>query len=175
MDAVTVATFAGGNLARLPVGTGTGQIHAVMEELERRSASGASDLGESVKAFLGEGRVRGTAVVISDMWDEGAALPALRVMAERRVDVVVIHLLSPDEVTPRIGGRLVMGDAETRSELRADVGDHARAEYSTEVERWLAEAESFASRHNLRYVRALTDTPFEELILHYLTRGKILG
>ena len=175
MDAVTVAAFAGGEVSRLPVSTGTAQIHGILEGLERLHAAGASDLGESVKRLLGEGRLRGTAVVISDLWDDGGALAPLRVMAEHRLDVVLIHLLSPQEVDPEAAGRLTMTDAETGAAIPANVGARSRAEYASEVQAWLAEVEAFASQHGIRYVRATTDTPFEELVLHYLTRGKVLG
>jgi len=175
MDSVTVAAFSGGEVSRLPVSSGTGQIHGILEGLERMKASGASDLGESVKKLLGGSKLRGTAVVISDLWDEGGALAPLRVMAERRLDVVVVHLLSPEEVDPSASGRLMMMDAESGEAVRADAGPGARTEYAAQVQSWLAEVEEFTSHHGIRYIRASTDTPFEELVLHYLTRGKVLG
>ena len=87
----------------------------------------------------------------------------------------MIHLLAPEEVTPELGGRLVMHDAESGAQAPVDVGPAARTAYSAELEKHLAEIEQFAARHSIRYVRALTQVPLEELILHYLRRGGVLA
>ena len=151
---------------------------------------GRARLGEVVQflsAVAGQGRlnlefdlaqalpVRGTpslVLVVSDLMTPrgiGAALDRLS-----GVDVVVLHVVSPDELDPRVGGDIELQDAETGAVLEFGASLHTLAAYRARFAEWLEQQHDDCVARGMRYVRLRTDRELDGVMLDDLRRAGVL-
>jgi uncharacterized protein (DUF58 family) len=123
-DRVSLAVLQGRVARRFPAVRGKGRIFQVMTDLSGvHAAPGASDLLAAARHYAAQIRARGPLILISDLFDPAAA-QAIGELAGTRCEVVVLHVLAPDEIDPPLAGELRLLDAETAGgvDITADLG-----------------------------------------------------
>jgi hypothetical protein len=94
-------------------------------------------------------------------------------LQERGFEVHVVHVLSPEELQPRLQGDLRLVDLET-GEMRAmRVDAELLRDYHQHLNAFLGRAEAFCKSRSIHYYRASTDLPVEGFVLGPL-RGSLL-
>jgi hypothetical protein len=111
--------------------------------------------------------------VISDFLDPAGYERGIKALLERRFDVHVVHVLSPDEMNPSFGGDLRLEDAETGELRDLTLDAEALREYRQRLREFLERVEQFCLRREVSYHRVVTDTPVEEFVLAQL-KGLLL-
>ena len=113
-------------------------------------------------------------VIVSDLLSpEGIAI-ALEALAARRFDVAVVHVVSPDEMDPRIRGEVELIDAETGERLELGVSLNTLAAYRARFSGWLDERLNECRARGIRYARVHSDRPLASVVLEDLRRAEIL-
>ena len=125
-------------------------------------------------AYALRSREAGLAVLISDLLDPAGYERGLKALLERRFDVHVVHLLSPEELNPVLAGDLRLTDAETGEIQDFTMDGEAMRGYRERLGEFLESAESFCRANEISYHRVATDTPVEELVLREL-KGLLLA
>jgi len=117
---------------------------------------------------------RGLVVIISDLYDDpDEVMRALQHFVFKKHQIIVLHLLDAAEMEFPFKKLLTFVDMETGQKLQADprtVRDAYRQEIHAFVERYRKEC----SDRNIEYVLAETDTPYERMLLNYLSRRRAL-
>ena len=151
----------------------TAEMAKLLSEL---APTGRVDLNSELGACLGERELNGTplVVVISDLLDPDGAARGLDSLQFKRTDVVVIHVVSRQELEPRLNGELELVDAETEAALELGVSLETLAAYRTRFDTWLEERASYCRRHEMRYARVRTDRPLASVMLDDLRRARVL-
>jgi uncharacterized protein (DUF58 family) len=157
-----------------PPTRGRGQFLPLVEFLSRLRAGGRTGLNEGLGTYAMRAREAGLAVVISDLMDPGGYETGLRALLERRFDVHVVHLLSPEEVDPSFGGDLQLIDAETGETRELTLDGEALRTYRKRTQEFFERIEDFCRAQEIGYRRVVTDTPVEEFMLAEL-KGLILA
>lgn len=157
-----------------PPARGRSQVPAFLDFLTDVRAAGATSLNDGLGGYAMRAREPGLAVVVSDLLDAQGFETGLRALLERRFDVHVVHLLTPDEVNPELAGDLRLFDSETGEARELTVDGDALREYRERLSQFLERAESFCRRQEIGYHRIVTDAPVEEVVLAQL-RGRILA
>jgi hypothetical protein len=145
-----------------------------MDFLARIQASGETGLNEGLGAYALRAREPGLAVLISDLMDPAGYERGLRMLLERRYDVHVVHLLSPEETNPPYGGDLRVTDAETGETRDITLDAEALRAYRDRLREFLERAEAFCRGNEVSYYRVITDTPVEAFMLTQL-KGLLLA
>lgn len=174
-DRVSLAVLQGRVARRLPAVRGRGRIFRVMADLSAvRSAAGPTDLHAAARHYAAQIRARGPLVLISDLFDPAAA-QAIAELAGTRCEVVVLHVLAPDEIDPPLSGELRLVDAETASgiDITADLG--ALEAYGRRLAEWRAELEQAAARRRAAYVPVDSTLPLADLVFAELRRRRVLA
>lgn len=167
-ERVTVVPFADGRSTYVPAGRGRKRVAELLRILDGLEASGTTDLAGSVEAFLARRPRRGLVVVLSDLLDPGGyERPLARLLADRH-EVVVFHVLAEEELEPARGGDVTLVDAENGRRVEVSLDGRTLAAYRARLARFLAEAEAYARRRGIRYVRVEGGARFEEALLGYL-------
>jgi uncharacterized protein (DUF58 family) len=156
-----------------PPARGHGRIPALLDFLARLEGGGRTALGEALAAYAARAPAPGVAVLVSDLLDPAGYEQGLRALLERRFEVHVIHVLSPDELDPQLAGELRLVDHETGEALPLTASRATVQAYRERLERFVDGAESFCRRHEIPYQRATSDAPVERLVLGTL-RGTLL-
>jgi uncharacterized protein (DUF58 family) len=157
-----------------PPTRGRNQVPGLLDFLGRVEPSGSTSLNEGLANYAARSRQAGLAVVISDLLDPAGYESGIRALLERRFDVHLVHVLSPEEMNPELAGDLRLVDSETGEmrELSMD-GDAVRA-YRERLRQFLERAETFCRTKEIGYHRIASDAPIEEFVLAQL-RGRVVA
>jgi uncharacterized protein (DUF58 family) len=150
-----------------------------MPELVRRlseiAPAGLVDVNAGLAECLPEAARQPLVVVVSDLLTPpgvSSGLEALRV--GRQADVVILHVVSPEEMEPRLSGEMELVDAETNEVLELGVSLETLAAYRARFAAWLDEQETECRGQGVRYVRVRTDRALTSVVLDDLRRGGVL-
>lgn len=167
-ERVSVMPFGAGIRAPLPAVRGKRRIGSLLKHLDAIAASGETDLARATDEILARRTRPGLVIVVSDLLDPGGYQRSLdRLIAERH-EVALFHVLSDDELDPQPGGDLVLVDAERGRRVEVSLDARALRAYRARLAAFLAEAEAWAKRRGVAYVRVGGDVAIEEALLEYL-------
>jgi uncharacterized protein (DUF58 family) len=137
-DEAGLVTFGTQALLALPPRAGAAQLGAFDEALSAAGASGETDLAKAIEAAAEELPRRGLVVLVSDlMGDTAGALKAVRALAARRHEVLVVRTLDPDERDFPYEGPCLMEGLEGGEPLYIDAreaGPAYRAAFARQAE-----------------------------------------
>lgn len=166
-DRVGATVFADRMRAHLPPVRGRQQVFPFFEFLEKAQTGGQTSLAASLREYALRTRRPGVAVLISDFfdpdWEQG-----LKALLHRRFQVTVIHVLDRSEVRPDYLGDLKLVDCETGEEREITISTGLLKDYQQAVDRFCGGIRETCRRYGADYLQAITDQPFEDLILRWL-------
>ena len=136
---------------------------------------GASALEPAVQALSRGNPAGGLAVVISDFWLTDDLDVALAHLPGPRWDVLLLHLLDPDEMTPPPVGGAEVEDVETGETVQVNITPALQAEFRAAMGMRLERLRQVAGRAGATYAFIPTDWPLEQAVLAYLQRRSILA
>jgi uncharacterized protein (DUF58 family) len=174
-DRVMVSVLAGRVARRRSALRGSGRAFRLLADLSAvEVASGPTDLVAACRHAAAQLTGRGVVVLISDLLDP-AADRALRDLAGTGADLIVLHVLAPDEVEPTLVGDLRLVDAETGGTVDVTLDLAARERYTSRVNAWRDELAALAARRRIAYAPLTSDVPLADLIFAELRRRQVLG
>lgn len=154
---------------------GKGKVKVLFPFLTELAFGAETDMRRAFRRYIALERRRGVVVVVSDLYDRDGVIPALRYLKGRRHEVFVIHVMDQTEVDPPIRGDLRLVDSETQAWKDITVTDALRTRYKQAFEGHAQAVETYCRSAEVGYVRAMTDVPFEALVLKILKRGGLVA
>lgn len=134
------------------------------------SAGGITDLNDALKDYaLRVGRP-GLCFVISDMFSPSGYLDGLNALLGKGHEVVLLHVLSPDEVEPPLAGDLRLVDVETGAMQEVSLDGPTRELYSRRVNAWRDDIRAECRRRDVHYLPLVTNDAWEKVLLFDLRR-----
>ncbi|MBI3943102.1 MAG: DUF58 domain-containing protein [Chloroflexi bacterium] len=116
----------------------------------------------------------GLLVLISDLLADEGLETALRALSHSRWQVLVLHLMAPEELSPKLTGPFELEDSETHQRHSVTLDPLALEKYRQRLSDWLQSVELMCNRYGTGYARVRTDWPIEQEILPYLQRRQML-
>jgi uncharacterized protein (DUF58 family) len=156
---------------------GRGKLPHLLHFLGGVQPSGALDLSAGLSAYRVDRRAGGLAIVISDLLSPDGPdgySDGLDKLTQAGLDVIVLQVLSPQELNPAEGGDVELEDAETGEIVEVSLTPRMISIYRERLDRWCHEAEQACTRRGITYCRVSTDTPLDELLLDRLRRAGVL-
>ncbi len=132
--------------------------------------AGMVDLNVMLKDYATRSRRPGLCFVISDMFSPSGYIDGINALVGKGFEVVLIHTLSPDEITPPVAGDLRLVDVETGRAQEVSVDATMRDIYQRRVAAWRDEIRAELTRRGVLYLPLITDSPFERVLLYDLRR-----
>ena len=163
-DAVGVASYTDNLQIRVPARARRGHLQEILSVLESLKPAGPTRLGEALDN-LAEGLKRRTIVVIfSDLLDGGLeALKSAARLRARKHDVIVFHVLDPDELSFPFEDSTLFVSMEDDREVKIDARA-IREAYLAEMERFRQSAEQACRSAQVDYRSVVTDQPPGQLV-----------
>jgi hypothetical protein len=129
------------------------------------------DLEQALVTFTN--RSGGLVVLLSDLlshtWEK-----ALTRLGARAAEVVVLHILAPQELRPELGGDVRLIDRESGAAVSVTLNNDALRLYGQRLTDWRRTIESFCARNGMGYVPIDTATPVETLLFDTLRRRGVV-
>jgi uncharacterized protein (DUF58 family) len=169
-DAVGLLLFAEHPLRYVPARAVRSHLDVLLKTLGGIQPQGRTRLGPALHELAERVKRRGLVVLLSDLMDSPAeVLRGLQHFRHRHHEVVVFHVLDPDEVDFPYTDTATFVDLESGARLTTEPWEIARR-YRERLTAW-TEGYRRACRENLiDYVPIDTRTPFDRALLAYLEK-----
>jgi len=154
---------------------GSGRVFRLLAALSNISAAdGATDLVASVRHAAAQLSGRGVVVLLSDLLDPGADR-VIRELAATGSEVIILHILSPEELDPTLEGDVRLVDVESGDGVDVTVDLATIDDYKARLAAWQDGFADIASKRGATYVPISTDLPLPDLVFAELRRRRVLG
>jgi uncharacterized protein (DUF58 family) len=168
-DAVALTTFDDGIVSMLPPSARPGHLRSVLVTLDRLKLGRKTDVSKPLHVLADGISKRGMVVLISDLFDEPErVVDGLKHFKFRGTDVVVFHIMDPDELTFPFERATKFRDMEAGDELMA-VPSIVRDSYLKELERVLDFYRRELGSIGVDYRLINTASPLEFALMSYLS------
>jgi uncharacterized protein (DUF58 family) len=147
---------------------GKGQLPRLLRYLAELKTDKGTSLRDACRDFVMQNRQPGIVVLISDFLDEAGYEDALKHFFMREYEVYCLHLLSPEERNPDMGGHLELIDAETGDRQEVTVTGALLEQYRRTLEAWCGDLRDWCTARGMTYLPLSTDTPLEKVLLSHL-------
>jgi uncharacterized protein (DUF58 family) len=166
-DRVSVQ-FLGPPGRRAPVLRGRASLWKMLQYLDSVDSGHNVSLFDGVKDFSIRNSGAGVVVLVSDLLDKSGYDSALRMLIGRRMDVFVMHVLSPEEIDPSLRGDRRLIDVEDGDAAEITINSYVLEKYQETVKSFIGELKTFCSRRSIAYIPVRTETPVETIVTKYL-------
>jgi uncharacterized protein (DUF58 family) len=154
---------------------GSGRVFRLLAALSAISAAeGPTDLLASARHAGAQLKGRGVIVLLSDLLDP-AADKVIRELAATGSELIVLHVLSPEELDPAMEGDVRLVDVETGDGLDVTVDLATIDDYKARLAAWQEGFAELAGKRGATYVPLSTDVPLADLVFAELRRRRVLG
>ena len=169
-DATGVCTFADDVIEALPARTRPLQLERIFAALARPPVRGTTTRLARVIARLGEHLGgRGMVIIASDLLDDSPdAMDPITHLVARGNDVMVLHVMHPDEIDLPAGPHRFVG-LEGEVSVEAN-GTEMQARYRDQVNAFLADRRESCLAAGARYAFAPTNVAAEEILAQAVRR-----
>jgi uncharacterized protein (DUF58 family) len=174
-DAVGLTAFDERIVSMLPASARPGHLRALLLTLDRLQPGHATDVSKPLHQLADLLSKRGMVVLISDLLDEAErVIRGLKHFQFRGTDVIVFHVLDPDEINFPFERPTKFEDLETSEELMA-VPVVVRQHYLKAIGEFIERYKRELGSSGIDYQLVTTDQPLEFALLAYLsTRARAL-
>lgn len=169
-------TVLGGRVARRRNGLrGSGRVFRLLGDLSGIvPAQGPSDLVAAVRHAAAQLHGRGLVILISDLLDPGADR-VIRELAATGSELVILHVLSPEEIDPLLEGDLRLVDTETGESIEVTVDLATLDAYRARLADWRENLADLAARRRATYLPVSSDLALADLVFAELRRRRVAG
>ena len=174
-DRVTVSALTGRASRRRAAMRGSGRIFRLLSDLSAVEPSvGPTDLLAAARHAAAQLHGRGVVILLSDLLDP-AADRVIRELAATGSELIVLHILSPEELEPQLEGDLRLVDVETGAGVDVTVDLPTLDAYKARLAAWKAGFADLAAKRRASYVDLPSDANLADLMFNELRRRRVLG
>jgi uncharacterized protein (DUF58 family) len=145
-----------------------GQLARLLGGLELAEPRARTDFAKPMLHFQEFLRRRGLVLIVSDFY--GSPEHIVRTIEPLRFhgnEVVLFHVLDPQEIRPELGEAAVLVDLETKQEMEV-TPDYARKEYRGKINEHMADLRQRSRGAGMDYFLLETNRPLDAALREYL-------
>ena len=149
--------------------TRQGQLARLFAGLEQAEPRARTDFGKPLQHFQELLHRRGIAIVISDFYEEPEKIVrAIEPLRFHGNDVVLFHILDPEEIRPVLKGPSLLVDLETDQQIEV-IPEYTKTTYRAKMEAHIEQLRSRTRGAGMDYRLLVTDQPLDEALREYLS------
>ncbi len=173
-DAVSAVGFSDRLYERLPAVRGKNQAPRLLAHLDATPIGHQSFIARSLSQYCEVVPRGGVAFLISDLLSEDDWQSGVMQLLKHGTDVVVIHVVAPQELHPLVDGEIELIDAESGEVVELVIGDEARLAYENRATDWADAVEAFCQRSQIGHMLLDTTVELEEIFLNRMRRRRMV-
>jgi uncharacterized protein (DUF58 family) len=167
-DPVGLALFDSTAREVLPPAATQAQLARIIGLLENARPDRETALGAVLQSLSEQLKKRGLIVVFSDLLTDSESLyDGMRRLQYRGHEIIVFHVLDPDELELPFNDLVLFRDIEGSEELLAEPWVF-RKTYQAAMQSFLSEVKTGCGDRGIDYVFMRTDQPLADVLSHYL-------
>lgn len=174
-DAVGMSLFNEYIMNHIPPRSKPSHFQHILHGLATLKPTGITRLGGVIESLVERLPGRGILVLVSDFLTKEAGVEKkIKLLVSRGLEVILFHILDPDEVSLPFEGDIVFESLEDDSPIGLDPAD-IRETYQREIQNQIQHYRSYCAGLGIDYVFLKTSTPLEQGLIYYLFRRKNMG
>lgn len=172
-DRVTVTKFSDAVISRVGPLRSVRKAPELLRFLDEDAPQGGgTDLLPAAQSVAAR-RHPGTVVLISDLMGENRE-ETLRVLAAARLRAAVLHVLSPQERMPALGGEVTLIDSETQEQFTTRIDARMQRAYVDRLNAFTAGIRATCTGYGFAFIDIGTDVSMEQLLIGDLRKGGLV-
>jgi uncharacterized protein (DUF58 family) len=149
-----------------------GQLSRLFAALEQAEARERTNFAKPLQHFQNFLHRRGIAIVISDFYEQPQTIvDTIAPLRYHGHEVVLFHVLDPEEIRPRLKSSALLVDLETDRRIEV-VPDYVKTTYRAKIDAHIEELRTRARAAGMDYQLLETNKPLDETLREYLTLRK---
>jgi uncharacterized protein (DUF58 family) len=149
--------------------TRQGQLHRLLAGLEQAEPRARTDFAKPMRYFQEFLKRRGMVLIVSDFWEPPESIiKTIEPLRYHGNEVVLFHVLDPEDVRPKMNGPSILVDMETQAELEV-TPDYGKKEYREKIDAHLADLRDRTQAAGMGYYLLMTDRPLDAALREYLS------
>ena len=152
----------------VPPSTRQGQLMRLLHAIEQAEGGTRTDFAKPFAHFQQFLRRRGIVIVMSDFYAPPEEIvKVIEPLRYRGNEVVLFHILDPNELAPKFRDPVLLLDVEDDTALEVSP-DYARNEYRSKIDNHVKQLADKAAAAGLEYVFMDTSKPLDQGLRNYL-------
>lgn len=174
MDKISFKLIKGDNVINENgVISGKDAYYRSLDFLECAKFEGEANIEKAIKNDLNPGYNDGLTVIISDLLSDDNYKAAIDYLLYKKREVMLVQVLSIDEITPSYNGRVVLMDSESSDALdernmKMNILKSEFNAYKEALRDYLKDIKDFCSSRGVDYIMINTDQEVERALLEKL-------
>ncbi|WP_422658074.1 DUF58 domain-containing protein [Paenibacillus sp. EC2-1] len=176
-DRLQVACYSRTLDSRLPVLRGKGAAHRLFSHLQQAPTGGDGSLAAALSVPGALPRLPGMTWIFSDFWLEGGEEElsrSLSLLAGAGQETVLVHVLSREELEPRLSGDLRLVDSERMTGKEVAITGRVLDAYREELENYRQMLARVCAERGMTYVLIPADMPLQEAVFGILASAGLV-
>lgn len=165
-----------------PYGTIVGKksFFSAISSLENLEFVDEADIASAVIGCPNTGTNDGLTVIVSDFLTDNEWKKAVDYLVYKRRQVLLVQVLTPDEVDPAYSGRINLIDSESvdlsdAKNLKIKINKSMQAAYEAALKDFLSDIKSFCVSRGADFISIRTDQPVEKVLFSELLKVGIVA
>jgi uncharacterized protein (DUF58 family) len=152
--------------------TRQGQLSRLFAALERAEPHARTNFAKPLRRFQELLHRRGIAIVISDFYENPESIVhTIEPLRYGGNEVVLFHVLDPEEIRPVLRGSAILVDLETDQKIEV-VPEYAKTTYRARIDAHIEELRTRTRAAGMDYHLLVTDQPLDTTLREYLALRK---
>jgi uncharacterized protein (DUF58 family) len=174
-DAVGLTLFDDRIRVNIPARSKRSHLNIILSQMQNIIAGPETTIAPILHKTAEAIKKRGLIILISDLFDDpDKVLSGLQHFRYKGHEVIVFHVLDPQEITLDFTQRTRFRDMESGEEIVTDPW-HIQSDYQKSMEQFCDYIKSNCRQKNIDYVQLSTDLPLDMALSEYLIKRKRIG
>ena len=174
-DAVGLTLFDDRIRVNIPARSKRSHLNIILSQMQNIIAGPETTIAPVLHKTAEAIKKRGLIILISDLFDDpDKVLSGLQHFRYKGHEVIVFHVLDPQELTLDFTQRTRFRDMESGEEIVTDPW-HIQSDYQKSMEQFCDYIKSNCRQKNIDYVPLSTDLPLDMALSEYLIKRKRIG
>jgi hypothetical protein len=148
--------------------SGKGQIPELLRFLNSLKYGASVDLQRDIQHFSKKATWHGLTLVLSDLLGVDSLSPILAHLPMPSWDVIILHLLHPEETNPSLQGQLELVDIESGASVNLDITQEVLDTYRQRIAKWKRELDLTCVESGAFYLDIPTHLPLDTAVIPLL-------
>ncbi|MCA9311277.1 MAG: DUF58 domain-containing protein [Phycisphaerales bacterium] len=153
---------------------GRRRVREMGDWLCRLDPAGGTAFSDAARRIALTRQGKGVMVILSDFFFKEGYEQGLRYLLGRGYDLVVIQVLSPQEVEPDLGGDLRLRDVEDGDAAEVTISGPLLKRYKANLAAYCKQLHQFCIRREITFLTVQSDLAIDALMLDYLRARGVL-
>lgn len=150
-------------------------LHVLLNALDQAVPGRLTQVANTFHELAERIKRRGLVIVLSDLLDDAdSILSALKHFRHKKHEVIVFHILDPQEKEFKFKGNVVFEDMESGEKIQTQP-DHIQNAYQQFMAERLARFKGECHQHRIDYVPLVTSQSYDVALMQYLMKRSRVG